>query len=165
MTKFHKSKIPKELNLLYFHKTQAKKITSWAGLLGVFSSNWARGRISAYVGYFFIHILKSWAASPKVSSQVGPLGWISAFSAKVGLFGFFRPQLSFFGRNKVFWYIILFQSETLVLFVHHNILRHLILQVWAYVQLHQKSYLRFCVKAKVSKLVGLKNKVDVDRLT
>jgi hypothetical protein len=65
---------------------QVKKITSWAGLLGLFSSNWARGRISAYVGPFFIHMLKSWAARPKVSSQVGPLGWISAFSAQVGLF-------------------------------------------------------------------------------
>jgi hypothetical protein len=146
--------------------TQAKKIMSWAGLLGIFSSNWARGRISTYVGPFFIHILKSWAAGPKASSQVGSLGWISAFSAKVGLFwpylsgfsaeirllhlklgfsaeirlyqlklGFFGPQLSLFSPNKVSWYIILFQSETLVLFVkHQNILRHLILQVWEYAE-------------------------------
>ncbi len=42
--------------------TQAKKITSWAGLLGLFSSNWAKDRISAYVGTFFIHISKIWAS-------------------------------------------------------------------------------------------------------
>ncbi len=77
---------------LWILLTQAKKIKSWAGFLGLFSSNWAQGRFSAYVGLFFIHILKNWAKGPKDSSQVGPFGLISAFSTK---FGLFRPKLAF----------------------------------------------------------------------